>query len=58
VTHILEKEIKIRGDMTEVVDEFVYLGTCITKCRAEPKDMRRAGLANNAYSLLPVMKPR
>ena len=25
------KEMKIRGDMTEVVDEFVHLGTCITK---------------------------
>jgi hypothetical protein len=24
------KEMKIRGGMTEVVDEFVYLGTCIT----------------------------
>ena len=34
------KEMKIRGDITEVVDEFVYLGTCITKCRDEPKDMR------------------
>jgi hypothetical protein len=50
---------KIRGDITEVVDEFVYLGTCITKCRDEPKDMRkREGLANNAYSLLPVMESR
>jgi len=52
-------EMKIRGDMTEVGDEFVYLGTCITKCTDEPKDMRRrVGLANNAYSLLPVMKAR
>jgi hypothetical protein len=53
------KEMKIRRDMTEVVDEFVYLGTCTTKCRDEPKDMtRRVGLANNAYFLLPVMKTR
>jgi len=49
----------IRGDTTEVLDEFVYLETCITKCRDKPKDRsRRVGLGNNAYSLLPVMKPR
>jgi hypothetical protein len=42
------KEIKKRGDMTEVVDELVYLGTCITKYRDELKDMRRrTGLAKN-----------
>jgi hypothetical protein len=51
------KEMKIRGGMTEVVDEFVYLGTCNIKCTDEPKDIRRrVGLANNAYSLLPVME--
>jgi len=53
------KEMKIRGDMTEVVEEFVYLGTCITKCRDKPTDTsRRIGLASSTYSLLPVMKAR
>jgi len=53
------KEMKIRGDMAEVRDEFFYLGTYNTKCRDEPKDMStRVGLANNEYSLLPVMMPR
>ena len=53
------KEMKIRGGMTEEVDEFVYIGTCITKCGDEPTDMwRSVGPANNAYSLLPVMKAR
>jgi hypothetical protein len=52
------KEMKITGDTTEVVEEFVYLGTCITKCIDEPKDMRRVGLSNNANFLLPVVKPR
>jgi len=48
------------GDMIEVVDEFVYLGTCITKHRDELEDTRRRiGLANNTYhSLLPLMKSR
>lgn len=27
------KKVKMRGDTTEVVDELVYLGTCITKHR-------------------------
>ena len=40
------KEMKMRGDMTEVVDEFVYLRTCITKYGDELKDMRRVGMAN------------
>jgi hypothetical protein len=52
------KEMKMRGDMTEVVDEFVYLRTCITKYGDELKDMRRVRMANNTYSLLPVMKSR
>ena len=44
------KEMKT-GDMIEVVDEFLYLGTCITKHRDELEDMRRrTGLANNVYS--------
>ena len=47
------------GDMIEVVDEFVYLGTHITKHRDELEDTRRIGLANNTYhSLLPLMKSR
>jgi len=48
------------GDMTEVVDEFVYLGTCITKYRNELEDTRRRiGLANNTHhSLFPLMKSR
>ena len=56
-THI-GKEMKIGGDMIEVVDESVNLGTCITKHRCELKDTRmRIGQANNTYhSLFPVMK--
>ena len=56
-THI-GKEVKT-GDMTEVADELVYLGTCITKHRDELEDIKRIGLANNTYrSLLPLMKSR
>jgi hypothetical protein len=56
-THI-GKEMKIGGDMIEV-DEFVYVGRLITKQRDELDDMRRIGLANNAYhTLLPVVKSR
>lgn len=38
-THI-GKEMRIGGDVIEVVDEFVNLGTCITKHRYELKDIR------------------
>jgi hypothetical protein len=57
-THI-GKEVKT-GDMTEVADELVYLGTCITKHREELEDIkRRIGLANNTYhSLLPLLTSR
>jgi hypothetical protein len=49
---------KIRGDMIEV-DELVYLGRYTTKHRDEVEDMKRIGLANNAYhTLLPVVKSR
>jgi hypothetical protein len=42
------------------VDEYVYLGSCVTKYRDEPKDVkRRLGLADNAHNfLLPVLKSR
>ena len=33
-------EVKIGGDTIEVVDEFVYLGTCITKHRGELVNIR------------------
>jgi hypothetical protein len=51
---------KIGGDMIEVVEEFVNLGTCITKHMYELKDIRMGiGLANNTYhSLFPVMMSR
>jgi hypothetical protein len=51
---------KIGRDMIEEVDEFVNLGTCITKQKYELKDIRlRIGLANNTYhSLFPVMNSR
>jgi hypothetical protein len=43
------KEMKTGGDTIEVVDEFVYLGTCITEHRREVADIRRRrGLANKA----------
>lgn len=45
-THI-GKEIKIGGDMTEGVDEFVCLVECITKHTDELKDIRRIQLAKN-----------
>jgi hypothetical protein len=53
------KEVKT-GDMIEVADKFVYLGTCSTKHRDEMEDIkRRIGLANDTYhSLLPLMKSR
>jgi hypothetical protein len=59
VTYIyIGKEMKT-GDMIEVLDEFVYLGTCITKHRNELEDIRRIVLANSTYhSLLPLMKSR
>jgi len=46
--------------MIEVVDEFVYLGTCITKHRGELVDIRRRiGLANKVYHrLFAIMKSR
>jgi hypothetical protein len=45
--------------MTEVVDEFVCIGTCIAKHRGELKDIRRIGLASDAYhSLFTMMKSR
>jgi hypothetical protein len=58
-THI-GQEVKIGGDTIEVVDEFVYLGTCITKHRGELVVIRRRiGLASKAYhSLFAIMKPR
>jgi hypothetical protein len=58
-THI-GQEVKIGGDMIEVVDEFVYLGTCITKHRGELVDIRRRiGLANKVYHrLFAIMKSR
>jgi hypothetical protein len=37
-THV-GKEMKIRGDMIEVVDEFLNLGTCVTKHRYELKNI-------------------
>jgi hypothetical protein len=40
------REMKIRGDMTEGVDEFVCLIAC-TKHTHELKDMRRLQLAKN-----------
>lgn len=44
------KGMKLGGDMTEVADEFVYLGTCINKHREKLKDRHtRTGLANKAY---------
>jgi hypothetical protein len=49
---------KIGGDKNEVVNEFLNLGTCITKHRYELKGIR-IGQANNTYhSLFPVMKSR
>jgi len=58
-THI-GQEVRIGGDMIEVVDEFVYLGTCITKHRGGLIDIRRRiGLANKAYhSLYVIMNSR
>ena len=58
-THI-GKEMKIEGDMIEVVDEFVNLGTCITKHRYELQDikMRIEQVSNTYHSLFPVMKSR
>jgi hypothetical protein len=55
-THI-GQEVKIGGDTIEVLDEFVYLGTCITKHIGELVDIRRRiGLANKAYhSLLAII---
>jgi hypothetical protein len=48
-THI-GQEMKIGGDTIKVVDECVYLGTCITKYRGELVDIsRRIELANKAY---------
>jgi hypothetical protein len=51
---------EIGGGRTQVVYEFVGLGTCITTHRHELKDVnRRIGLANKAHlSLLPIMKLR
>jgi len=46
VTHI-GKEMKIGGDMTEGVDEFVCLVACITKHTDELKVIRRIQLAKN-----------
>jgi hypothetical protein len=54
------RAMEIGADVIEVVDEFVYLETCITKQRDELKNVnRRIGLAKNAHcSLLPVLKSR
>jgi hypothetical protein len=54
------KELEIGGIGIDVVDEFVYLGTCITKHRDELKNInRRMGLANKAYYFKPpIMKSR
>jgi hypothetical protein len=55
----IEEEMKTGVDTIEVVYEFVYRGTSITKHRDERYDIRRTGLANNAYYLLlPLMKSR
>ena len=55
-THI-GQEVKIGGDTIEVVDEFVYLGTCITIHRGKLVDIRRRiRLANKVYhSMLALM---
>ena len=37
---------------TVVVDEFVCLGICVTKYRDELKDIKRIGVARNAYHSL------
>jgi len=49
------KQCEDRTDTTEVIDDFVYRGTCITKHRDELKDISRKGLAY--HSLLAIMKP-
>jgi hypothetical protein len=58
-THI-GKDVKIGGDTIEVVDEFVNVGTCITKHGYDLKDIKmRIEQANIAYhSLFPIMKLR
>jgi len=43
----IEKEMKIGGDMTEGVDEFVCLVACITTHTHELKVIRRIRLAKN-----------
>lgn len=58
-THI-GKEMKMEGDMIEEADEFVNLGTCITKHIYELQDikMRLEQASNTYHSLFPVMKSR
>jgi hypothetical protein len=58
-THI-GKDVKVGGDTIEVVDEFLNVGTCITKHGYELEDIRmRIEQANIAHhSLFPIMKLR
>jgi hypothetical protein len=51
---------KVGRNTTEIVYEFVYLGTHVTKQRDELKDIIKwAGLVKNTYfSLLPISQSR